>query len=130
MNQSSTTLADINAAAQELVRDQPMIIPIAGDFTIVQMTRLTPVAIDYKVFSHRNHVATVRFTFDFSNTPCGAPKVSIMADAFDHNAATSEHLRQFVNALYAAVCDSSNPKTIKDLRDSHVTYWGNDPIEL
>ena len=26
-----------------------MIIPIAGDFTIVQMTRLTPTAIDYRV---------------------------------------------------------------------------------
>ena len=129
MNQSSI-MNDINAAAQELLRDQPMIIPIAGDFTIVQMTRLTPVAIDYKVFSHRHHVAAVRFTFDFSDTPREAPMVSIMADAFNHNAATSEHLRQFVNALYAAACDSSNPEAIKDLRDSHVTYWGNDPIEL
>jgi hypothetical protein len=121
---------DINAAAQELVRDQPIIIPIAGDFTIVQMTRLTPTTIDYKVFSHRHHVAAVRFTFDVSGTLREAPKVSIMADAFNHNAATSEHLRQFVNALYAAACDSSNPEAIKDLRDSHVTYWGNDPIEL
>lgn len=129
MNQSSI-VNDINAAAQELVRDQPIIIPIAGDFTIVQMTRLTPTAIDYKVFSHRNHVAAVRFTFDFSDTPCGAPMVSIMADAFNHDAATSEHLRQFVNALYAAACDSSNPEAIKDLRDSNVMYWGNDPIEL
>lgn len=129
MNQSSI-VNDINAAAQELVRDQPIIIPIAGDFTIVQMTRLTPTTIDYKVFSHRNHVAAVRFTFDFSGTPCGAPKVSIMADAFNHDAATSEHLRQFVNALYVAACDSSNPEAIKDLRDSNVMYWGNDPIEL
>ena len=129
-SQSSIILADINAAAQELVRDQPIIIPIAGDFTIVQMTRLTPTTIDYKVFSHRHHVAAVRFTFGFSGTPCGAPKVFIMANAFNHNAATSEHLRQFVNALYAAACDSSNPEAIKDLRDSHVTYWGDDPIEL
>lgn len=121
---------DINAAAQELLRDQPIIIPIAGGFTIVQMTRLTPTTIDYKVFSHRNHVATVRFKFDFNDTPCGAPKVYIMADAFNHNAATSEHLRQFVNALYAAACDSSNPEVIKDLRDSNVMYWGDDPIEL
>lgn len=30
-----------------------MIIPIAGDFTIVQMTRLTPTAIDYRVFASR-----------------------------------------------------------------------------
>ena len=130
MTQSSTILADIKAAAQELVRDQPIIIPIAGDFTIVQMTRLTPTTIDYKVFSHRNLVAAVRFTFDFSDTPCGAPMVSIMAGAFNHDAATSEHLRQFVNALYAAACDSSNPEAIKDLRDSNVMYWGNDPIEL
>jgi len=56
--------------------------------------------------------------------------VSIMAGAFNHDAATSEHLRQFVNALYAAACDSSNPEAIKDLRDSNVMYWGNDPIEL
>lgn len=129
MNQSSI-MNDINAAAQELVRDQPMIIPIAGDFAIVQMTRLTPTTIDYKVFSHRHHVAAVRFTFDFSGTPCGAPKVSIMAGAFNHNETTSEHLRQFVNALYTAACDSSNPEAIKDLRDSNVMYWGNDPIEL
>ena len=53
-----------------------------------------------------------------------------MADAFNHDAATSEHLRQFVNALYVAACDSSNPEAIKDLRDSNVMYWGNDPIEL
>ena len=130
MTQSSTILADINAAAQELVRDQPIIIPIAGDFTIVQMTRLTPTTIDYRVFSHRNHVAVVRFTFDFGDTPCGAPKVYIMADAFNHDATTSEHLRQFVNALYAAACDSSNTKAIKDLRDSNVTYWGDGPIGL
>lgn len=129
-SQSSTILADIEAAAQELLRDQPIIIPIAGDFTIVQMTRLTPTTIDYKVFSHRNHVATVRFTFDFSDTPCGAPKVSIMAGAFNHNETTSEHLRQFVNALYTAACDSSNPEAIKDLRDSNVTYWGDDIIVL
>ena len=57
-------------------------------------------------------------------------QVHIMADAFNHDAATSEHLRQFVNALYAAACDSSNPDTIKDLRDSNVMYWGDDPIEL
>ena len=129
MNQSSI-VNDINAAAQELVRDQPIIIPIAGDFTIVQMTRLTPTAIDYKVFSHRHHVAAVRFTFDFSDTPCEAPKVSIMADAFNHDAATSEHLRQFVNALYVAASPNSNQKAIQTLRDENVTYWGNDPIEL
>jgi hypothetical protein len=59
-SQSSTILADIDAAAQELLRDQPMIIPIAGDFTIVQMTRLTPTAIDYRVFASRTFIATVR----------------------------------------------------------------------
>lgn len=41
MNQSSI-MNDINAATQELVRDRPIIIPIAGDFTIVQMTRTGP----------------------------------------------------------------------------------------
>jgi len=30
---------DINAAAQELLHDQPMIIPIAGDFKAIQTLR-------------------------------------------------------------------------------------------
>ena len=71
MNQSSI-VNDINAAAQELVRDQPIIIPIAGTSPSYRSTRLTPTTIDYKVFSHRNHVAAVRFTFDFSDTAGGA----------------------------------------------------------
>ena len=61
MNQSSI-MNDINAAAQELLREQPLIIPIAGDFTIVQMTRLTPTTIDYRVFASHPQRSTTGFS--------------------------------------------------------------------
>lgn len=129
MNQSSI-VDDINAAAQELVRDQPIIIPIAGDFTIVQMTRLTPTAIDYRVFASRTFLATVRLrpAYDpYRNKP---PQVFIVPGAFNHDYTTSVRLRKLINALYVAASPNSNQKAIQTLRDENVTYWGDDIIVL
>lgn len=129
MNQSSIR-NDINAAAQELVRDQPMIIPIAGDFTIVQMTRLTPTAIDYRVFASRTFLATVRLRPAYDPSRNKPPQVFIVPGAFDHDYTTSVRLRKLINALYVAASPNSNQKAIQTLRDENVTYWGDDIIVL
>lgn len=129
-SQSSTILADINAAAQELVRDQPIIIPIAGDFTIVQMTRLTPTAIDYRVFASRTFLATVRLRPAYDPSRNKPPQVFIVPGAFDHDYTTSVRLRKLINALYVAASPNSNQKAIQTLRDENVTYWGDDIIVL
>lgn len=129
-SQSSTILADINAAAQELLRDQPMIIPIAGDFTIVQMTRLTPTAIDYRVFASRTFLATVRLRPGYDPSRNKPPQVFIVSGAFDHDYTTSVRLRKLINALYVAASPNSNQKAIQTLRDENVTYWGDDIIVL
>lgn len=129
MNQSSI-LNDIKAAAQELVRDQPIIIPIAGDFTIVQMTRLTPTAIDYRVFASRTFLATVRLRPAYDPSRNKPPQVFIVSGAFDHDYTTSVRLRKLINALYVAASPNSNQKAIQTLRDENVTYWGDDIIVL
>ena len=129
MNQSSI-MNDINAAAQELLRDQPMIIPIAGDFTIVQMTRLTPTTIDYKVFASRTFIATVRLRPDYDPFRNKPPQVFIVPGAFNHDETTSAHLRKLINAIYVAASPNSDQKAIQTLRDENVKYWGDDPIEL
>ena len=129
-SQSSTILADIEAAAQELVRDQPMIIPIAGDFTIVQMTRLTPTAIDYRVFASRTFLATVRLRPAYDPSRNKPPQVFIVPGAFNHDYTTSVRLRKLINALYVAASPNSNQKAIQTLRDENVTYWGDDIIVL
>lgn len=129
MNQSSI-VNDINAAAQELLRDQPMIIPIAGDFTIVQMTRLTPTAIDYRVFASRTFIATVRLRPDYDPSRNKPPKVFIVPGAFNHDETTSVRLRKLINAIYVAASPNSDQKAIQTLRDENVKYWGDDPIEL
>lgn len=130
MTQSSTILADIEAAAQELLRDQPMIIPIAGDFTIVRMTRLTPTAINYRVFAFRTFIATVRLRPDYDPSRNKPPKVFIVPGAFNHDETTSARLRKFINALYVAASPNSDQKAIQTLCDENVRYWGDDPIEL
>jgi len=129
-SQSSTILADINAAAQELVRDQPIIIPIAGDFTIVQMTRLNPTAIDYRVFASRIFLATVRLRPAYDPSRNKPPQVFIVPGAFNHDYTTSVRLRKLINALYVAASPNSNQKAIQTLRDENVTYWGDDIIVL
>lgn len=129
-SQSSTILADIDAAAQELLRDQPMIIPIAGDFTIVQMTRLTPTAIDYRVFVSRTFLATVRLRPCYDPSRNKPPQVFIVPGAFNHDYTTSVRLRKLINALYVAASPNSNQKAIQTLRDENVTYWGDDIIVL
>lgn len=129
-SKSSTILADINAAAQELVRDQPIIIPIAGDFTIVQMTRLTPTAIDYRVFASRTFLATVRLRPAYDPSRNNPPQVFIVPGAFNHDYTTSVRLRKLINALYVAASPNSNQKAIQTLRDENVTYWGDDIIVL
>lgn len=129
-SQSSTILADIEAAAQELLREQPMIIPIAGDFTIVQMTRLTPTAIDYRVFASRTFLATVRLRPAYDPSRNKPPQVFIVPGAFNHDYTTSVRLRKLINALYVAASPNSNQKAIADLRDENVTYWGDDIIVL
>ena len=129
MNQSSI-VNDINAAAQELLREQPIIIPIAGDFTIVQMTRLTPTAIDYRVFASRTFLATVRLRPGYDPSRNKPPQVFIVSGAFNHDYTTSVRLRKLINALYVAASPNSDQKAIQTLRDENVTYWGNDPIEL
>lgn len=129
MNQSSI-VNDINAAAQELVRDQPIIIPIAGDFTIVQMTRLTPTTIDYRVFASRTFLATVRLRPAYDPSRNKPPQVFIVPGAFDHDYTTSVRLRKLINALYVAASPNSNQKAIQTLRDENVTYWGDDIIVL
>ena len=129
-SQSSTILADIEAAAQELVRDQPMIIPIAGDFTIVQMTRLTPTAIDYRVFASRTFLATVRLRPAYDPSRNKPPQVFIVPGAFNHDYTTSVRLRKLINALYVAASPNSNQKAIQTLRDENITYWGDDIIVL
>ena len=129
MNQSSI-VNDINAAAQELLREQPLIIPIAGDFTIVQMTRLTPTAIDYRVFASRTFLATVRLRPAYDPSRNKPPQVFIVPGAFDHDYTTSVRLRKLINALYVAASPNSNQKTIQTLRDENVTYWGDDIIVL
>lgn len=129
-SQSSTILADINAAAQELLREQPLIIPIAGDFTIVQMTRLTPTAIDYRVFASRTFLATVRLRPAYDPSRNKPPQVFIVPGAFDHDYTTSVRLRKLINALYVAASPNSNQKAIQTLRDENVTYWGDDIIVL
>lgn len=129
-SQSSTILADIEAAAQELLRDQPMIIPIAGDFTIVQMTRLTPTAIDYRVFASRTFIATVRLRPAYDPSRNKPPQVFIVPGAFNHDYTTSVRLRKLINALYVAASPNSNQKAIQTLRDENVTYWGDDIIVL
>ena len=129
MNQSSI-VNDINAAAQELLRDQPIIIPIAGDFTIVQMTRLTPTAIDYRVFASRTFLATVRLRPGYDPSRNKPPQVFIVSGAFDHDYTTSVRLRKLINALYVAASPNSNQKAIQTLRDENVTYWGDDIIVL
>lgn len=129
-SQSSTILADIEAAAQELLREQPLIIPIAGDFTIVQMTRLTPTAIDYRVFASRTFLATVRLRPAYDPSRNKPPQVFIVPGAFDHDYTTSVRLRKLINALYVATSPNSNQKAIQTLRDENVTYWGDDIIVL
>lgn len=129
MNQSSI-VNDINAAAQELVREQPLIIPIAGDFTIVQMTRLTPTAIDYRVFASRTFLATVRLRPGYDPSRNKPPQVFIVRGAFNHDYTTSVRLRKLINALYVAASPNSNQKAIQTLRDENVTYWGDDIIVL
>lgn len=129
-SQSSTILADIEAAAQELLREQPMIIPIAGDFTIVQMTRLTPTAIDYRVFASRTFLATVRLRPAYDPSRNKPPQVFIVPGAFDHDYTTSVRLRKLINALYVTASPNSNQKAIQTLRDENVTYWGDDIIVL
>lgn len=129
-SQSSTILADIDAAAQELLRDQPMIIPIVGDFTIVQMTRLTPTAIDYRVFASRTFIATVRLRPAYDPSRNKPPQVFIVPGAFNHDYTTSVRLRKLINALYVAASPNSNQKAIQTLRDENVTYWGDDIIVL
>lgn len=129
MNQSSI-LNDINAAAQELLREQPLIIPIAGDFTIVQMTRLTPTAIDYRVFASRTFLATVRLRPGYDPSRNKPPQVFIVSGAFNHDYTTSVRLRKLINALYVAASPNSNQKAIQTLRDENVTYWGDDIIVL
>ena len=129
MNQSSI-VNDINAAAQELLRNQPMIIPIAGDFTIVQMTRLTPTAIDYRVFASRTFIATVRLRPNYDPSRNKPPKVFIVPGAFNHDHTTSVRLRTLINALYVAASPNSNQKAIQTLRDENITYWGDDIIVL
>lgn len=129
-SQSSTILADIEAAAQELLREQPLIIPIAGDFTIVQMTRLTPTAIDYRVFASRTFLATVRLRPSYDPSRNKPPQVFIVPGAFNHDYTTSVRLRKLINALYVAASPNSNQKAIQTLRDENVTYWGDDIIVL
>ena len=129
-SQSSTILADIEAAAQELLREQPMIIPIAGDFTIVQMTRLTPTAIDYRVFASRTFIATVRLRPAYDPSRNKPPQVFIVPGAFNHDYTTSVRLRKLINALYVAASPNSDQKAIQTLRDENVTYWGDDIIVL
>lgn len=129
MNQSSI-VNDINAAAQELLREQPLIIPIAGDFTIVQMTRLTPTAIDYRVFASRTFLATVRLRPGYDPSRNKPPQVFIVSGAFNHDYTTSVRLRKLINALYVAASPNSNQKAIQTLRDENVTYWGDDIIVL
>lgn len=129
-SQSSTILADIEAAAQELLREQPLIIPIAGDFTIVQMTRLTPTAIDYRVFASRTFLATVRLRPAYDPSRNKPPQVFIVPGAFNHDYTTSVRLRKLINALYVAASPNSNQKAIQTLRDENVTYWGDDIIVL
>ena len=129
-SQSSTILADIEAAAQELLREQPLIIPIAGDFTIVQMTRLTPTAIDYRVFASRTFLATVRLRPGYDPSRNKPPQVFIVSGAFNHDYTTSVRLRKLINALYVAASPNSNQKAIQTLRDENVTYWGDDIIVL
>lgn len=128
-SQSSTILADIEAAAQELLREQPMI-TIAGDFTIVQMTRLTPTAIDYRVFASRTFIATVRLRPAYDPSRNKPPQVFIVPGAFNHDYTTSVRLRKLINALYVATSPNSNQKAIQTLRDENVTYWGDDIIVL
>lgn len=128
-SQSSTILADIEAAAQELLREQPMI-TIAGDFTIVQMTRLTPTAIDYRVFASRTFLATVRLRPAYDPSRNKPPQVFIAPGAFDHDYTTSVRLRKLINALYVAASPNYNQKAIQTLRDENVTYWGDDIIVL
>ena len=115
MNQSSI-MNDINAAAQELLREQPMI-TIAGDFTIVQMTRLTPTAIDYRVFASRTFLATVRLRPNYDPSRNKPPQVFIVPGAFNHDYTTSVRLRKLINALYVAASPNSNQKAIQTLRD-------------
>lgn len=129
-SQSSTILADIEAAAQELLREQPLIIPIAGDFTIVQMTRLTPTAIDYRVFASRTFLATVRLRPAYDPSRNKPPQVFIVSGAFNHDYTTSVRLRKLINALYVAASPNSNQKAIQTLHDENVTYWGDDIIVL
>lgn len=129
-SQSSTILADIEAAAQELLREQPLIIPIAGDFTIVQMTRLTPTAIDYRVFASRTFLATVRLRPAYDPSRNKPPQVFIVPGAFNHDYTTSVRLRKLINTLYVAASPNSNQKAIQTLRDENVTYWGDDIIVL
>ena len=129
-SQSSTILADIEAAAQELLREQPLIIPIAGDFTIVQMTRLTPTAIDYRVFASRTFLATVRLRPAYDPSRNKPPQVFIVSGAFNHDYTTSVRLRKLINALYVAASPNSNQKAIQTLLDENVTYWGDDIIVL
>lgn len=128
-SQSSTILADIEAAAQELLREQPMI-TIAGDFTIVQMTRLTPTAIDYRVFASRTFIATVRLRPDYDPSRNKPPQVFIVPGAFNHDYTTSVRLRKLINTIYVAASPNSDQKAIQTLRDENVKYWGDDPIEL
>lgn len=129
-SQSSTILADIEAAAQELLREQPLIIPIARDFAIVQMTRLTPTAIDYRVFASRTFLATVRLRPGYDPSRNKPPQVFIVSGAFNHDYTTSVRLRKLINALYVAASPNSNQKAIQTLRDENVTYWGDDIIVL
>lgn len=106
------------------------IIPIAGDFTIVQMTRLNPTAIDYRVFASRTFLATVRLRPDYDPSRNKPPQVFIAPGAFDHDYTTSVRLRKLINALYVAASPNSNQKAIQTLRDENVTYWGDDIIVL
>lgn len=128
-SQSSTILADIEAAAQELLREQPMI-TIAGDFTIVQMTLLTPTAIDYRVFASRTFIATVRLRPAYDPSRNKPPQVFIVPGAFNHDETTSARLRKLINALYVATSPNSDQKAIQTLRDENVRYWGDDIIVL
>lgn len=94
------------------------------------MTRLTPTAIDYRVFASRTFLATVRLRPAYDPSRNKPPQVFIVPGAFDHDYTTSVRLRKLINALYVAASPNSNQKAIQTLRDENVTYWGDDIIVL
>lgn len=92
--------------------------------------RLTPTAIDYRVFASRTFLATVRLRPGYDPSRNKPPQVFIVSGAFNHDYTTSVRLRKLINALYVAASPNSNQKAIQTLRDENVTYWGDDIIVL